>query len=109
MRDAGLIGRELSDFKKICAIYFLDNFYNKRISFVKTNEERLREGFKKKSKNMMEFSIIGLTPPSAPMMENFLVKSQSGGPPPQGEKNFNAFLHHLEPIQKKSNLMMEWP
>ena len=34
------------------------------------------------------------------MMENFSVKSQSGGPP-QGEKIFNAFLHHLEPIQNK--------
>ena len=41
VRDAELIGRELRDLKKICAIYFLDIFYNKRISFVKTNEERL--------------------------------------------------------------------
>ena len=42
---------------------------------------------KKKSKNVMEFSIIGLTPPPpTPMMENFSVKSQSGGPPPKVKK-----------------------
>ena len=39
---------------------------------------------KKKSKNLMEFSIIGLIP--TPMMENFSVKSQSGGPPPKVKK-----------------------
>ena len=32
---------------------------------------------------------------------HFSVKSQSGGPPPRWTKNFNAFLHNLEPIQKK--------
>ena len=35
------------------------------------------------------------------------IRTQSEGPP-QCENFFNAFLHHLEPIQKKSNLMMEW-
>ena len=76
------------------------NYYSHRMRRVVSFKHALREGFKKKSKNMMEFSIIGLTPPSTPMMENFSVKSQSGGPP-QGEKFFYAFLHHLEPRQKK--------
>ena len=34
-------GVDWSGTQGLCAIYFLDNFYNKRISFVKTNEERL--------------------------------------------------------------------
>ena len=29
------------------------------------------------------------------------IRTQSEGPPPKVKKIFNAFLHHLEPLQKK--------
>ena len=81
------------------------------------------EGFKnKKVKTWWKFPSSGWPPP-LPMMENiflifwaldhFLRKSFENCilPPKMSntcKKNFNAFLHHLEPIQKLSNSMMEW-
>ena len=46
------------------------------------DKQVIREGFKKKSKNMMEFSIIGLTPPH-PYDGKFLSQESVRRTPPR--------------------------